>query len=87
MEFTTIIGLIASIFTSISLVPQLFKMVKEKKAQSISFPMLLSLFIGLSFWVYYGFLLNNYILIISNAFSLLINICVMLLNIKYKDRI
>ncbi|HET6227226.1 MAG TPA: SemiSWEET transporter [Bacteroidia bacterium] len=85
MEFQTIIGLVASIFTAVSLVPQLCKVVKEKAAQSISLPMLLSLFIGLSCWVYYGFLINDWILILSNAFSLVVNIALTVLSLKYKD--
>lgn len=40
MENTTIIGIVASIFTGISLLPQLLKLAKEKKASDISMLML-----------------------------------------------
>lgn len=84
MELITIIGISASVFTAVSLVPQLIKILKEKKAQDVSLTMLISLFIGLIFWVYYGILKEDWIIIISNSFSLLVNIATVLLIIKYK---
>ena len=84
MEFTTIVGLIASIFTGVSLIPQLFKILKEKKAEAISLGMLAVLFIGLCGWVYYGILKEDWIIIIANSFSLLVNILITIFSIKYK---
>lgn len=84
MEFTTIVGLVASIATGTSLIPQLVKIIKEKKAGAISLGMLAVLFVGLSGWVYYGFLKMDWIIIISNLFSLVINILIVFFSIKYK---
>ena len=84
MEFTTIVGLVASIATGTSLIPQLVKIIKEKKAGAISLGMLAVLFVGLSGWVYYGFLRMDWIIIISNMFSLVINILIVIFSIKYK---
>lgn len=80
---TTLIGITASVFTAISLLPQLFKIIREKNAKGTSPFMLGSLFIGLSCWTWYGFLINDYIIVVSNGFSLLVNIAVSLLSIKY----
>jgi MtN3 and saliva related transmembrane protein len=84
MEFVTAVGLGASCFTGVSLLPQLFKIIKKKEAEDISLGMLLSLFIGLSLWIYYGCLKKDWIIIIANLTSLLINISTTLLSIKYK---
>lgn len=84
MTFTTVVGLLASIGTSVSLLPQLFKIIKEKKAEAISLGMLLVLFAGLSLWIWYGILQKDLIIIIANAFSLLVNITLSILTIKYK---
>ncbi len=86
MEFVTIVGLIASIFTGISLIPQLVKIIKEKKAEAISLGMLAVLFVGLCGWVYYGILKEDWIIIISNSFSLLVNIMICIFSIKYKKK-
>lgn len=81
---TTVIGIAASIFTATSLVPQLIKLMKSKKSEDVSLWMLAILFTGLALWVYYGVLKEDWIIVISNAFSLLVNMAIMVLSIRYK---
>jgi len=84
MEKITLIGIIASFGTAISLFPQLIKIIKEKKAEGTSTAMILILLTGLSFWVYYGSLKGDLIIVISNAAALLINISILILSIVFK---
>lgn len=84
MNLQSIIGISASVFTATSLLPQLIKIAREKKAEDVSFGMLIVLFIGLGLWVFYGFLKKDWIITVSNGVSLAINICVAILSIKYK---
>jgi len=86
METVTVIGIIASVFTGISMVPQLLKIVKEKKAKDVSVLMLVILLMGIGGWIYYGFLQKDLIIIISNSFSLLINSVLIFLTVKYKKK-
>ena len=86
MQFETIVGVVASIATASSLLPQLIKILKEKKAEAISLAMLLVLFIGLAAWIYYGILKKDWIIIISNSFSIVINILIAIFSIKYKKK-
>jgi len=86
MNTETIIGVAASACTAASLIPQLLKVLKEKKAENVSLWMLLVLFVGLGLWVYYGILKNDLIIIISNAFSFIINSLLAIFAIKYKKR-
>ena len=79
-----VIGLTAGVFTATSLFPQLLKIVKEKKADDISVPMLLILMTGLSFWIYYGTLINDLPLILTNSFSLCFNLLIIFFKWKYK---
>ena len=85
MDTTTIIGIAASVFTATSLLPQLVKLLKEKKAENISVGMLAVLFTGLALWIWYGSLKKDWIILISNAFSLIINIITLVLTLKYKN--
>ena len=78
------LGIIAGIFTATSLLPQLIKILKEKKADDISVPMLLILLTGLSLWVWYGFKKDDLPIIITNIYSLALNIGVIILKFKYK---
>jgi MtN3 and saliva related transmembrane protein len=78
------IGLIAGIFTSVSQIPQLVKIIREKKAQAISYGMLIVLLIGLACWVGYGVLRNDLPIILTNSFSFVVNILLILFTAKYK---
>jgi len=87
MKTDTIIGIMASIGTAVSLVPQLVKVIKEKKADNISLGMMAILFAGLGLWVYYGILKKDWIIIISNSFSFIINLMLGIFAVKYKKNI
>ncbi|HOZ77267.1 MAG TPA: SemiSWEET transporter [Ferruginibacter sp.] len=82
----TLVGIVASIGTAMSMVPQLTKLIKEKEAENISMNMLLVLFLGVGCWIVYGVLKKDWIIIISNTFSLVINVLLTVLAIKYKKK-
>lgn len=84
MNYEQTIGVIAGVFTSVSLLPQLIKTIKEKDAKSISTVMLLVLIAGISLWIYYGFLKNDIPIIATNIFSDIVNIALLFFSIKYK---
>lgn len=83
-DHTEIVGLVAGICTSISLLPQLFKLVKHKKAEDISLFYLILLFIGLGLWIWYGILRDDIPILVTNGLSLVINGIVIVLGIRYK---
>ena len=80
------VGIAAGILTSTALLPQLIKIIREKKAQNISYFMLVILMCGLLCWIWYGTMRDDLPIIITNAFSLTINLLVLIFTIKYKDR-
>jgi MtN3 and saliva related transmembrane protein len=86
MTLISIVGIAASVLTATSLIPQLLKIIKEKKAENVSLGMLLILFGGLALWVYYGFLRKDLIIIISNSFSFMVNLVLAILALKYKGK-
>jgi MtN3 and saliva related transmembrane protein len=83
MNWIQIVGLVAGTLTSSSLIPQLVKTIKEKKAEDVSIGMLLILMLGVATWVVYGFLREDLPIIITNSFSLLLNITMIVLRFKY----
>jgi MtN3 and saliva related transmembrane protein len=84
MNWTQIIGLAAGVCTACSLLPQVFKTLKEKKADDVSLAMLFVLQAGLILWTVYGIKRNDIPIIATNIFSLLVNITMVILRIKYK---
>lgn len=86
MNIETIVGIFASTATGTALLPQLIKIIKEKKSESVSMGMLALLFAGLAGWICYGILKSDWIIIISNSFSLVINTAITVLSVKYKEK-
>jgi MtN3 and saliva related transmembrane protein len=78
---------VASVFTGISLLPQLIKLVKEKKPSDISMWMLATLFTGLALWIWYGFRISDWIIVFANSFSLILNLLIVIINFHYKKLI
>jgi MtN3 and saliva related transmembrane protein len=83
-KYSVYIGIAAGICTSISLVPQLVKLFKEKKAEDISLVMLCVLQFGLGVWLWYGIIKNDIPIIVTNSFSFLVTLLVIILSIRYK---
>lgn len=85
-NYSIYIGIAAGICTSVSLIPQLAKIIKTRKAGDISFFMLFILLAGLGTWVWYGILKEDYPIIITNSFSFLVDLLIVIFSIKYKRR-
>jgi MtN3 and saliva related transmembrane protein len=85
-DLTNWVGIVAGVFTAVSLLPQLIKLIRDKKAKDISLFYLMILFCGLCLWVWYGFLKNDLPIIATNSFSLLVNTAMIVLGIKYKNK-
>lgn len=73
MKLVDVLGTVAGILTSIAMLPQLFKVLKEKKVENLSVIMLVVLIVGVALWVVYGVLKKEWPIILSNAFSVLVN--------------
>lgn len=86
MDIKTIIGISAGLLTAISAIPQIVKILKEKKAQAVSPGMFYVLLAGNLLWCWYGTLLNELPIILTNAFSVLCDIAMIGLNYKYSKK-
>ena len=84
MISTQVIGLAAGVLTASSLIPQVVKTLKEKKAEDVSLVMLFVLQAGIVLWILYGIKREDFPIIATNSFSLLVNIIMVVLRIKYK---
>lgn len=86
MNLTTIIGIAAGVLTASSLIPQVVKTFKEKKAEDVSLLMLFILQAGIILWIIYGVKREDLPIILTNSVSLLVNILMVILGIKYKKK-
>jgi MtN3 and saliva related transmembrane protein len=78
------VGIAASVLSAVSMAPQLIKILREKDAENVSILTLCVLLTGLSLWIWYGVLIKDPIIIISNAFSVLLNLVVLFSAFRYK---
>ena len=79
-----LIGIGAGTLTSISMLPQVIKMFKEKEAAQVSIVMIIVLIAGISLWIWYGVKKDDLPIIVTNSFSLLINLVMAALRIRYR---
>ncbi len=81
-----VLGIIAGILTSVSMIPQLVKVIREKNVEDISLLMLLVLISGLSLWVWYGFMKDEPPIILSNSFAVLVNVSLLVCYMVYNKK-
>jgi MtN3 and saliva related transmembrane protein len=86
IDTIALIGFIAGMLTAISMLPQVIKTIREKKAEDVSLVMLIVLLSGVSLWIYYGVQKNDLPIIISNSISLAINLTMIFLRFRYRDK-
>ncbi|MBW7676332.1 SemiSWEET transporter [Chryseobacterium chendengshani] len=80
------LGIIAGVLTSISMIPQLIKVIRDKNVEDLSWIMIIVLICGLSLWVWYGIIKNELPIILSNAFAVLVNLTLLLCFILFRKK-
>lgn len=78
------IGIGSGICTAASLLPQLIKIIKQRKADDISYGMLFILMTGLIGWIIYGIIKKDWPIIATNAFSVIVNTLIVIFTIRHK---
>ena len=83
-EYIQFIGIGAGVLTAISMLPQIIKTFRERKAEDISVVMILVVMSGIAAWIWYGILRKDAPIIYTNSFSFLLNSILLFLRFKYK---
>jgi len=78
------IGIGAAVLTAVSMLPQLVKIIREKRSEGVSIFMVAVLISGLCLWIWYGILKTDYPIICTNIFSLIIKVLLIYFSAKYK---
>jgi MtN3 and saliva related transmembrane protein len=84
MDAITIIGLIAALFTTVSLLPQLIKVYKTKSAKDISTGMFTLFGSGVFLWFVYGVFVNDLPIIVANSLAFVQAAVILFFKAKYK---
>lgn len=86
MELMTIVGTAASVLTTISMLPQLIRIARDKRSETLSWWVPVILILGTGLWTWYGVLRHDWIIIVSNGISVVINALVLVLSMVYRNR-
>ena len=84
MDAITIIGLIAALFTTVSLLPQLIKIYKTKSTKDISTGMFSLFGAGVLLWFVYGVFVNDLPIIVANSLAFIQAAVILFFKAKYK---
>jgi MtN3 and saliva related transmembrane protein len=69
MDYTQALGLSAAFFTTVANIPQAIKVIRTREVKSLSASTYTMLFIGMSLWVVYGIIRNDFPIILANAIA------------------
>ncbi|NDJ22243.1 hypothetical protein GS682_11485 [Nostoc sp. B(2019)] len=83
-DFTTTLGLVAGVLTTIAYVPQLIKTWQSKSAHDLSWSMLIILCTGIILWLVYGTSVHDVPIIAANVVTLVLASVILVLKIKYR---
>ena len=83
MDGAMILGVTAGTLTTVAFIPQLAKALKSKSTGDLSWGMVLTFTIGVLLWLIYGIWIDSLPVILANAVTLLLQIGIVTLKIKY----
>ncbi|MEX2592305.1 MAG: SemiSWEET transporter [Anditalea sp.] len=73
MNWINVIGVLAGTFTTLAVIPQIYKSWKSGEAKNVSLKMYLVLLTGLFLWFIYGVGINDYPIMIFNGIAFILN--------------
>jgi MtN3 and saliva related transmembrane protein len=77
------LGIIAGVFTTFAVVPQIIRVYKLKSAREISLIFTASMLLGIVIWLVYGIVLGLISIIVWNSIGICLNSCLLFVKIKY----
>lgn len=85
INFTTTLGLVAGVLTTIAYLPQLLKTWQSKSADDLSWSMLIILCLGIILWLVYGFSVHDIPIVAANIVTFMLASVILVLKIRYKQ--
>jgi MtN3 and saliva related transmembrane protein len=83
MDGAMMLGLTAGTLTTVAFIPQLAKALKSRSTGDLSWGMVLTFTIGVLLWLIYGIWIDSLPVILANAVTLLLQLGIVSLKIKY----
>ena len=84
MDYIEVLGFAAALFTTVSNIPQVVKIIRTRETKAVSAGSYWVLLIGLTLWVAYGIWREDLPVVIANSISALICATVLFLKLTSK---
>ena len=82
-ELANYVGTIAAVLTTISFVPQIWKLWKTHRGEDISTSMFLIFSLGTALWLTYGMMIHSFPVTAANAMTLLLSFSVLVMKWRW----
>lgn len=86
MALIDTIGFCAATLTTASFVPQAWHTFRTKDVRGISLGMYSAFTVGVSLWLVYGVLIGAWPIIIANAITVTLSVCILGMKLRYSQR-
>lgn len=86
MSAADILGYAAGALTAFTFLPQVLKTWKEKSAKDVALNMFIIAFVNEIMWLVYGVMLDNWVIILTNAVMLVMSGIMIWLKLRYNHQ-
>ncbi|WP_298610986.1 SemiSWEET transporter [uncultured Thiothrix sp.] len=86
MTSLDLLGLVASVFTTSSFIPQVWRTWKTRDVSGISLPTYLIITVGLALWLLYGILRGDLPLIVANAVMVVLTGAITVMKVVFSKK-
>lgn len=80
-----VIGFLAVLTSTISLIPQIIKMIKTHSVEDISIGMISNFLATSLLWIVYGWMIDSWSVWLTNIFMLIFAVIMAYLKVKYQN--
>jgi MtN3 and saliva related transmembrane protein len=84
--FTFVLGIVNSVVTAIREIPQLVKLIRTKSGEDISQISNIIIITYSIFWIAFGALIQDYILVATSVFIIASTVVIMVLKVIYREK-
>lgn len=84
MDFHNLVGTAAACMTTLSFIPQALKTFRTKDVSGISLSMYSIFAVGVALWLFYGILIAAWPIIIANAVTLSLALCILWMRLRFR---
>lgn len=81
--WVTILGSVASALVTASFIPQIVRGFRTKHLGDVSRWLMIMICVGMSLWVIYGIIKNDYVIIGANISTIALNLLLLGMKLKY----